>query len=157
MGREVRRVPLDWQHPRDEYGHYVPLYDQVYEDAAAEWLANLRRWEDGTHPDLIDDPDLKTRMPFFWGWDGGPPDKERYRERHWTAEEATGYQFYETVSEGTPLSPVFASADELAAWLVSTQGYSEKSARSFVAAGWAPSFVMAGGVIVDGVTFMGTV
>jgi hypothetical protein len=29
---------------------------------------------------------------------------------------ATGWQLYETTSEGTPVSPIFATAEELAAW-----------------------------------------
>lgn len=28
MGREVRRVPKGWEHPRDENGNYIPLHDQ---------------------------------------------------------------------------------------------------------------------------------
>ena len=28
MGREVRKVPGDWQHPKDEKGHYIPLFDE---------------------------------------------------------------------------------------------------------------------------------
>lgn len=27
MGREVRRVPAEWQHPKDERGRYIPLFD----------------------------------------------------------------------------------------------------------------------------------
>ena len=27
MGREVRRVPKDWKHPRNEHGHFVPLFE----------------------------------------------------------------------------------------------------------------------------------
>ena len=51
------------------------------------------------------------------------------------------FQMYETVSEGTPVSPVFETKGELAEWLVS-QGYSEDAAAGFIASGWAPSFVM---------------
>jgi hypothetical protein len=28
--REVRRIPAGWQHPKDERGRYVPLYDRAY-------------------------------------------------------------------------------------------------------------------------------
>ena len=27
MGREVRRVPADWQHPKDARGRFIPLFD----------------------------------------------------------------------------------------------------------------------------------
>jgi hypothetical protein len=151
MGREVRRVPLDWQHPKDENGRYIPIYDEAYEVAAGAWLAELKTWEDGTHPDLLVDPDLKVRYRFFWDYDGGPPDKESYRQREWTPEEATGYQFYENVSEGTPLSPVFASEQELIDWLVASKGYTPSAATMFVRVGYAPSMVFTGGAVHDGI------
>ena len=67
-----------------------------------------------------------------------------------------GWQMWETVSEGSPVSPVFASADELVAWLVESEGYSPQSARSFVESGWAPSLIAVSGVGVwDGITGTG--
>lgn len=36
--------------------------------------------------------------------------------------EGEGWQLWETVSEGSPISPVFATADELADWCVATDG-----------------------------------
>ena len=41
MGREIRRVPKGWEHPRDEGGKYIPMFDQSYDDAAKEWLEGL--------------------------------------------------------------------------------------------------------------------
>ena len=32
MGREIRRLPLDWQHPTDENGDYIPQYLPVWTD-----------------------------------------------------------------------------------------------------------------------------
>ena len=57
-----------------------------------------------------------------------------------------GWQLWETVSEGSPVSPVFADAEGLAQWLTSPAAkYSRLSsldvARKFVADGWAPTFV----------------
>lgn len=55
--------------------------------------------------------------------------------------EGPGYQLWETVSEGSPVSPVFEKAEEMAQWLAANAG-----ARSIEAAlrwvhgpGWAPS------------------
>lgn len=31
MGREVRRVPANWQHPKNVEGHYVPLLERLLE------------------------------------------------------------------------------------------------------------------------------
>ena len=46
MGREIRRVPKNWEHPKDEEGYYLPMYEmdfdkeemvcfQVYETSSA--------------------------------------------------------------------------------------------------------------------------
>jgi hypothetical protein len=143
MGREVRRVPPGWEHPKEEERgrmDYKPLYDNDYKTVADEWLKNCREWDDGTHADLVRRPELKNEYPYFWDWDVSPPNEESYRPA-WTEAEATAYQVYETVSEGTPVSPVFETLDALVAWLVS-QGHSEHAARRFAETGWAPSMVM---------------
>ena len=69
----------------------------------------------------------------------GPPDPEYYRPA-WS-EEPTAYQMYETVSEGTPVSPVFLTVDELRTWLLE-QGHSEKATDQFIELGFAFSFVI---------------
>jgi hypothetical protein len=38
----------------------------------------------------------------------------------WTAEEATHFMMYETCTEGTPISPAFATIEELARYLADT-------------------------------------
>lgn len=115
MGREVRRVPADWQHPRDESGRYRPLYDQTFADAAREWLDNAIAWDRGTHADLSEDPSRKLQYPFYWQWAGKPPDPDVYRPAF--AEPPTHFQMYEDTSEGTPISPVMDSIESLARWL----------------------------------------
>lgn len=89
-------------------------------------------------------------------WDS-PESKERYEG--WKKQEppaGEGWQLWETVSEGSPVSPVFPSTDTLAAWMVTEQGYSPQAAKAFCERGWAPSLVMVPGVYVaDGVTAAG--
>lgn len=69
-----------------------------------------------------------------------------------------GWQLWETTSEGSPASPVFASAEDLAVWMATNpSGFagstpSLEAARAFVAAGWAPSMVGVGGQLMDGVS-----
>lgn len=153
MGRQLRRVPPNWEHPRNESGHYKPLYDRTYAEAARAYYDNVVAWENGTHEDLVDHPDRKESNPYYWDWDGDPPDREYYRPA-WAAEEATHYQVYENVSEGTPKSPVFASKEEVVAWLI-TEGYSQHAAERFVEVGYAFSFMAfsgpAGAVIVENI------
>lgn len=154
MGREIRRVPKGWEHPADERGHYKPLYDHDYEEKAQEWLKNSAEWEAGTHPDLVEDPELKHKYAHFWEWDGSPPEKEYYRPA-WKPEEMTHYQMYETVSEGTPVSPVYETLEELERWLIG-EGYSEKAASAFCKSGYAPSLVFSPQTgVMSGIEFMG--
>lgn len=155
MGREIRRVPANWDHPRytaedapyrDRIGEYKPLYDQDYESAAEEWLANFDLWRQGKHPSQ---PCTYSR--YFWEYDP-PPDQDYYRDRKWGAEEATHYQVYQTVSEGSPVTPAFATKEELIDYLATHGDFWDQkrgdgpwlraSAEAFVGAGWAPSMIV---------------
>jgi hypothetical protein len=142
MGREIRRVPPNWEHPRDDKGHHKALYDKDYETAARDWVKDLIDWEndkDGERSQIT--KETGTRH-FWWEWDGEPPDREYFRPKF--TEAPTHYQIYETVSEGTPDSPVFESLIEMREWLIGN-GYSEYAATQFVDTGWAPSVVLAPG------------
>jgi hypothetical protein len=110
MGREIRRVPADWDHPKNDDGSFHPLYDEYYGKKCEEWYAECIK-AGGKH--VTDEGEVY----WFHDWDGNPPNKEYYRDRDWTAEEATHIQMYETVSEGTPVSPVFATKQELVGYL----------------------------------------
>lgn len=73
-----------------------------------------------------------------------------------------GWQLWETVSEGSPVSPVFATSDELAAWMSDPERgdrwVPQEVAAKFIAEGWAPSFVSGPGThgLVSGVEAVGT-
>ena len=205
MGREIRRVPLDWEHPVDpappsHWGpskwdwtgqgrHFVPLYDKSLGDARAEWDREKAEWDRGEHEHqhfllIYHTPGRWSRDQDSETWvkndEGSEPepykryaeDGETVLEERWLRdmadllalepyEEYAGerpkegdgyrpdwgdrelaYQFYETVSEGTPLSPPFATLGELADFLVEKLGYDRRVAESFCGVGWAPSFVV---------------
>lgn len=116
MGREVRMVPPNWEHPRytadnalreQDIGEYRSCYDEDFESAAAEWKEGYAKWEAGEHKDY--DASME-----YWEWDS-PPDRELYRQKF--TEEPTWFQMYQTVSEGSPVSPPFATKEELARYL----------------------------------------
>jgi len=159
MGREIRMVPPNWQHPKYtdyqvQYAYqrdaYHPMYNEDYDHAAAEWLQACIEWANGTHPDLAEHPEYKAESPYYWDYGCTPPDKAYYRER-WN-EEATWYQVYETVSEGTPVTPPFATKEELVDYLVEhgdfwdqrrgNGGWTRKNAEAFVKDEWAPSMIV---------------
>ena len=56
-------------------------------------------------------------------------------------EEKACLQVYEDVSEGTPVSPIFGSADQLTSWLIA-QGNSEAVVAQFLEWGHYPSLVI---------------
>lgn len=167
MSREVRRVPASWEHPRDERGHHVPLLcgsfaqeARQYEEDARQWaLGNRRNWGDG--PDFVP-RDAKTEGMPFEKWHGPPPREEAYMP-DWPEAERTHLQMYETTTEGTPISPVMATAEELARWLVDNgaSAFADQTVSyedwldTIVGDGSAPSFVIAqDGVVVSGVEAM---
>lgn len=60
-----------------------------------------------------------------------------------------GWQLWETVSEGSPISPVVATADELAGWMSNPERGDRwvpgDVARKFIDDGWAPTGIVAPG------------
>lgn len=76
--------------------------------------------------------------------------------------EGEGWQVWETVSEGSPISPVFATREGLVQWLMSpeytwgtSQPLTREQAENFIGDGWAPSVVVSGGEIVTAEGFRG--
>lgn len=181
MGREIRMVPPNWQHPeiKDDYGRLrlQPMYDQDFASAKAEWLEGLRAWDAGENDDREKYKHDDGRPYEYWEWHGNPPCPAYYRP--WKDEEATWYQVWETVSEGTPVTPPFATQQELADYLAENgdewdqsrsldphacklfgitpgkPGWGKVRAEKFVfGGGWAPSFVVSGGQMMSGVEFV---
>lgn len=122
MGREIKRVPLDFDFPIGESFH-----DHMYEKNVA-----------AGH-----DPDSDA-----WPGCGGPPRGE-------------GWQLWQTVSDG-PITPVFKTPEELIEYMCQPaekdrlagpwgKGWKREVAEKFVRGpGWAPSFMVVNGEIVDG-------
>jgi hypothetical protein len=112
MGREIRRVPAGWQHPKDESRRgngYKPLMDGSWAALAKQWDEENAAWEAGTHPHR------KGHDYPYDQWAGGRPMSDEYMP-DWPESERTHYQMYEDTTEGTPISPVFATAEECARW-----------------------------------------
>lgn len=121
MGREARRVPANWQHPKDNlHGHFIGLHGGSYAERAKEWDEENAKWERGEFPD---DADEGHRSRPYDQWDGPRPLSSDYMP-DWPEAERTHIMMYETTSEGTPISPAFATPEELARWLTDTEaGY----------------------------------
>jgi len=135
MGREVRRVPPDWEHPKNEHGYYIPMFErfpyneaEIAEGLREEWLR------------------------------GDPPHYGISCMPNWPEAERTHYQMYESTTEGTPISPVMPTPEALAEWLVANNvGAFASITASYEAwlrvakGGYAPDLVIIRGKAITGV------
>ena len=165
MGKEIRKVPPNYEHPIIDCHHwplcnhsyigvfgkcYQPQNDKNFQEAVKEWVDDFMDFLKQNPNGFNKDGDT------FWEWRGNPPEKEYYR--HYKNDEATWYQVYQTVSEGTPVTPPFATEEELINYLVKNgdfwdqerenegkrknEKYTYEVAYKFVKSDkWAPSIV----------------
>ena len=127
MGREVRKVPPDWSHPKAPHGEFIPLLPGPYAEAVACWadeavqwhLGLRRRYGGNVNEDLYGwQPRTGDELTMtFETWYGPAPQPEDYMPAFFPMESATHFMMYENTSEGTPISPAFATTEELARWL----------------------------------------
>lgn len=101
MGRELKRVPLDFDYPLNKvwYGYYFSFCHESYSAGCEGCKAYAK---------IIGAEMTEYGCPNFkkaFGIEGKiePP-------------EGDGYQLWETTSEGSPVSPVFKTVEELAEW-----------------------------------------
>lgn len=156
MGREVRRVPADWQHPRYTkedaersalIGRLKPLYP------GERYTQRVKEWDEAV---------ASRGLQGAIEWCGNPPNRDDFMP-DWPEAERTHLMMYEDTSEGTPISPAFATPEELARWLAdngaSAFGNSGASYEQWLATcrgAWAPSMVLTGGRLMSGVEFAAT-
>lgn len=161
MGREVRMVPPGWNHPtqyvqglRGRELRYVPLFEGSYKDAAEEYAEAKAKWNRGEFPDYADEESRKMK---YEEWAGQAPDQKDYMPE-FAEGTATLLMMYENTSEGTPISPAFATPEELARWLADTgaSAFGDMTATyekwlQTCRGSWAPSMVIACGKMMSGV------
>ncbi len=181
MGVELRRVPSGWEHPTESDYSLRGGIRLAYQPPAGEkfrslndddWAGAMRDW---WHDRIVS---WAMRALWYWpsifGWcdppvmvrhppdeSDKPPDYWMYRPR-WKKRDQTHYQLYQTVSEGSPISPVFATLEELATWAaaqerevwVGVRGLSYDEWMRFLDCGYAPSMVVSSAGIQSGVEHM---
>jgi hypothetical protein len=120
MGREVRMVPPNWEHPKNDAGDDTPLMDGLCK-ALSGWRREKAMWDLGYREGWGKDepawvPIEEKYAGSFEDWTGGEPDPDDYMP-DWAPEFRTHFQMYEDTSEGTPISPVEETPEALARWL----------------------------------------
>jgi len=175
MGREVRMVPADWQHPKEwsDYRReerYVPLYKSTgnaFAEADAEWSEGWEQWQKGFAKNYGEGGEWRPKEPdeigrqYTW-YAGRRPSPDDYMP-NWPQEQRTHLMMYENTSEGTPISPAFATPEELARWLADNnasafggEGASYEAWLRVCKGGYAPSAVFTVGKgLESGVTALG--
>ncbi len=158
MGREVRRVPRGWEHPKDENGRFVPLFGRDFTSDLARWDEGAAQWEKGLRSDFEGGwipIDGEVKSGSYAEWDGERPIAEDYMPT-WPIEECTMFVMYETCSEGTPISPAFETPEELARWCADngasafgSQTASYDAWLKVARGGWAPSAIITPGVGIE--------
>ena len=157
MGREVRKVPADWQHPKDSSGRYIPLFDgKDYARRLTSWDAGAAKWAEGLVEDYSGGWKPKpVDLVHYSDWDGKRPDSADYMPV-WS--DATHLMMYEDTSEGTPISPAFSTPEELARWLADNgaSAFGDMTADyehwlNIARGGWAPSLVISSAGMQSGV------
>jgi hypothetical protein len=127
MGREVRMVPADWQHPKEwstfrQKMEFTPLMQGPFSKHVAEWDEAAAQWANGftqdwrAYPEMTFRPKGEADTGTYEEFAGERPTAEQYMPE-WPEGTATHLMMYEDTSEGTAISPAFATAEELARWL----------------------------------------
>ena len=114
MGRKLRRVPMEFDYPQNEvwYGFYLGIQTCMGEKHCSQCKEMAK---------IKGIPMASYGCPDFEEYLKEPLEKLKELLDPPTGE---GYQLWETTSEGSPCSPVFASMDGLCEWC-------EKNATTF--------------------------
>jgi len=164
VGREIRHVPENWEHPKkiDEYTgekRFRPLFQQDFKKAYSDFKKELKEWyreQDAFENGKVFELKSKNRVyskengNTYEDWAGEPPSPpspyDYMPKGNW-------YQLFENVSEGTPLSPPFATKKELVEWLVNNPDYcghqwTKGQAEGIVKCEYSPSMAIIGGKLL---------
>ncbi len=128
MQYEVRKVPADWKHPKENDSHFKQLKSD-YKNDLEGWNVEKSKWDEGLVLDTVSQypkPTWKKKyeellsLTFEEATEEQSPNKDDYMPE-WPEEECTHFQMYELSDEGTPVSPPMATPEELAQYLVENE------------------------------------
>lgn len=154
-------VPAGWEHPKQADGRYFPLFDGAcLDEAVRDWDEGATKWAEGFVSAAGGwRPRAAELCESYTDWAGERPSPDDYMPC-WPESERTHFVMYEDTSEGTPISPAFATAEELARWLADNDASAFAGATASYEAwlatiqrGSAVSAVITSSAIVSGVEY----
>ena len=110
MGRELKRVPLDFNYPLKQvwYGYFMNYISTCHSNDSKDYCEQCKKMAEikGIPMKSYGCPDFDNYL------------KEVQEKLKMLCEvpEGEGYQLWETTSEGSPVSPVFETLDALCEW-----------------------------------------
>jgi hypothetical protein len=114
MGRLLKRVPLDFNHPLNETwtGYVLDIEALKLNTEATQLLPDIVGYSEnicGSCEEIFNNCS-SSEIHCLWSEEG--------LRKLWYHEppEGDGYQLWENTSEGSPQSPVFTTLDELCEW-----------------------------------------
>lgn len=109
MGRELKRVPLDFDYPLNKvwYGYFMNTVTTCH-SSNHEYCINCKRMAEikGVKITSYGCPDFETYFE----------EVNKKLNELCEAPIGEGYQLWETTSEGSPVSPVFDTLEKLCEW-----------------------------------------
>lgn len=109
LSREVRRVPLDFEHPRNSRG-LQPIFNAFYVPTVRDWLKRRDAWMMGERPEWFTEREGKP-YTFEEYEDNGPDPDYYYPGESWPEGAELGICMYESVTEGTPISRIYPDTE----------------------------------------------
>ncbi|MGE0830823.1 MAG: hypothetical protein AB7O04_15925, partial [Hyphomonadaceae bacterium] len=133
---------------------FQPMYSRRFDKVWEYWLSEFDRVRAGALT-VFEREVYPNGLADGIHDDGQPPIRAYYRP--WADDEATWFQIWETVSEGTPVTPPFETREELIEYLVEhgdfwdqKRGdgpYGRKAAEAIVSGAYAPSMIIRDGQV----------
>jgi hypothetical protein len=122
MGFEIRRIKPGFEHPKTGDGQFLSLFPsgksefefREQEAWSRGWAWNYEALHRLDNPKPGWRPLNERERATTYAIDNDPPVSPYFCMPMWSPQEATHFAWYETVSEGSPVSPVFATTEEMA-------------------------------------------
>ena len=114
MSREIRKVPKNWIHPKNEYDNYVWMFYawefDFWKEEYKEWVENYKI-------------EMKEYNENPEDWDYIEPKYPKEPQIEDFVPVGDYFQLYETTSEWSPVSDTFETIEELTNHLVTVWDY----------------------------------